>query len=142
MNVGKFILNVVVAFIAFGILYTVGPMMFADAFETAMTALKPEEESLVPVMGYHFVQTVAFVWLFGKAVGSADLKSGAMFGFMVGLYLLATDNIWYSMLKDFPQGTRLPLDVMHLLFGAIVGALMSFMWGKGMGFAAAEAAAD
>ncbi|MFC4348968.1 hypothetical protein ACFO5Q_14030 [Kordiimonas lipolytica] len=142
MNVGKFILNIVVAFIAFGILYTVGPMMFADAFEASMMALKPQEETVVPIMGYHLVQTIAFVWLFGKAVGSADLKAGAMFGFMVGLYLLATDNIWYTMLKDFPQETRLPLDIMHLVFGAIVGALMSFMWGKGMGFGAGEAAAD
>lgn len=140
MNVGKFILNIVVAFIAYGILYSAGEAIFADKFATGMAMMNPQDTILVPVLGYHLVQTVVVVWLFGKAVGSGDLKAGAMFGFMIGLYLLASDNNWFTMLKDFPQDARLPLDMLHLVNGAIVGALLSFMWGKGMGFGAADAA--
>ncbi|WP_286830327.1 MULTISPECIES: hypothetical protein [Kordiimonas] len=142
MNVGKFILNIVVAFIAYGILYTAGEAIFADQFAAGMAMMHPQEAIMVPVLGYHLVQTIVVVWLFGKAVGSGDLKAGAMFGFMIGLYLLATDNNWFTMLKDFPQDARLPIDILHLVNGTIVGALLAFMWGKGWGAGSSDAAAD
>lgn len=140
MNVGKFILNIVVAFIAYGVLYSAGDAMFADAFASAMAMMNPPEATMVPVLGYHLVQTVVVVWLFGKAVGSGDMKAGGMFGFMIGLYLVATDNNWFTIIKDFPQDARLPLDVMHLVIGVLVGILLAFMWGRGWGFGADEGA--
>lgn len=139
MNIGKFILNVVVAFIAYGILYQGGMSMMADTFASAMERMRPEEEIMVPTLAYHFVQTVVVVWLFGKAVGSGDLKDGAVFGFMVGLYLMATQATWFIALKDFPQDARMIAGIMDLVFGAVIGVLLAFMWGKGLGFAAEEA---
>jgi uncharacterized membrane protein SpoIIM required for sporulation len=140
MNVGKFILNIVVAFILYGVLYTVEPMfLMPDAFKAAEAAMKPMEEIAMATMAYHLVQTVVVVWLFTKAVGTGDIMAGVIFGLMIGLYLVATDSVWYTMLADFPQATRMPMMVMHLVNGAIVGAVLAFMAGKGWG---ARASAD
>jgi hypothetical protein len=140
MNVGKFILNIVVAFILYGVLYTVEPMfLMPEAFKAAEAAMKPMEEIAMATMAYHLVQTVVVVWLFTKAVGTGDVMAGVIFGLMIGLYLVATDSVWYTMLADFPQATRMPVMIMHLVNGAIVGAALAFMAGKGWG---ARASAD
>ena len=137
MNIGKFVLNVIVAFVAYGVLYgVVGPMIFADGYAAIMSAAKPPEEVFMSEMAYHMVQTIVFVWLFNKAVGSGDLKAGAMFGLMIGLYLMASDSIWFSTLKDYPSGGRMALSILNLVNSAIVGALLAFMQGKGWGSAA------
>ena len=135
MNMGKFVLNVVVAFFAYGALYQGGNMIFADAFDSymAMDIFVPEEESLMTMLAYHLVQTVVVVWLFNKVVGSGDLKAGAMFGLMIGFYLMATDSVWMTGLKDFPTDTRLAADILNIANGAIVGAMLAFMHGKGWG---------
>jgi hypothetical protein len=133
MNIGKFVLNIVLAFIVYGVLYTVGGMMFMGAMEPGMAAMNPPEEIMMPTMAYHLVQTIVVVWLFDKAVGSGDLKAGAMFGFMVGLYLMATDSVWFTSVKDFPQDARVVMSGMNIVIGAIVGVFLAFMQGKGMG---------
>lgn len=141
MNIGKFVLNVVVAFIAYGVLYTVGgDVIFRDAFATMAPAMHPQEETFVQTMGYHFVQTIVVVWMFGKAVGSGDMKAGVMFGVMFGLYLMATDAIWFANMLNLSGEARLPLTILHLVNGAIIGMLLAFMEGRGWG--ASSAAAD
>lgn len=133
MSIGKFVLNVVVAFVAYGVLYTVGTMIFADQYGAMMQATKPEETIALTTLAYHLVQTIVVVWLFDKAVGSGDMKAGALFGGMIGLYLLASDAIWYVSLIDFPQDARIVQGALHLVVGALVGVLLAFMTGKGWG---------
>lgn len=133
MNIGKFVLNVVLAYVVYFVLYMGGGMMFMGAFEPGMAAMNPPEETMVATSAYHLVQTIVVVWLFDKAVGSGDLKAGAMFGFMVGLYLMATDSVWFTSVKDFPQDGRVVLSIMNVVNAAIVGAFLAFMHGKGMG---------
>lgn len=134
MNVGKFILNIVVAFIVYGVLYSVEPMfLMPEAWTEAAAAMKPMEETAMATMAYHLVQTIVVVWLFTKAVGTGDMTAGIIFGLMIGLYLVATDSIWYTSLPDFPQTTRMPLMAMHLVNGAAVGAVLAFMAGRGWG---------
>ncbi|UTW54845.1 hypothetical protein [Kordiimonas sp. SCSIO 12610] len=133
MNLGKYIANVVIAFIAYGILYTVGvEILFAEEYAAMGTAMRPEEDIMVGTLAYHFAQTVVVVWLFAKAVNSNSIKDGAIFGFMIGLYLLASDNIWFTSLKDFPSDARIPMDIMHLVVGVMVGSLLAFLHGKGL----------
>jgi len=142
MNIGKFVLNIVLAFIVYGVLYTVGGMVFAEAMMPGMAAMNPPEDIMVPTMAYHLVQTIVVVWLFDKAVGSGDIKAGAMFGFMIGLYLMATDSVWFVSLKDFPQDARVVLGVMNVVIGVIVGAFLAFMHSKGMGSSGGAEAAE
>jgi len=142
MNIGKFILNVVVAFIVFGVLYTGGMALVPDKFEAANALMRPDEEIMMATMAYHLVQTIVIVWLFDKAVGSGDLKAGAMFGAMVGLYLMASNATWFIALKDFPQDSRMVLSGMNIVFGAIVGVLLAFMHGKGWGSSGGDEASE
>jgi len=142
MNIGKFVLNVVVAFIAYGILYQGGTMMIADQMESAKAMMNPDEEIMVATLAYHFVQTVVVVWLFDKAVGSGDMKAGAVFGAMIGLYLMATQAIWFEAVKGLPQDPRAVMAVMDIVFGAIVGVVLAFMYSKGWGASGGEEAAD
>jgi len=136
MSIGKFVLNVVVAYFAYGVLYTAGTMVFAGQFGAMAPALKPEDTILMSEMAYHLVQTIVVVWLFNKAVGSGDMKAGALFGAMIGLYLLASDAIWYVSLAEFPQDARMVQGALHLGIGALVGVVLAFMQGKGWGSAA------
>ena len=79
MNIGKLALNVVAAFVLYGVLYAlVMPVVFPETMESLMAASKPEAEVMVPELAYHLVQTIVVVWLFGKAVASGDLKDGAI----------------------------------------------------------------
>jgi hypothetical protein len=134
MNMGKFVLNVVVAFVVYGILYgAVGPMLFSAGSASMAEFLRPEAETGMGVFAYHLVQTIVFVWLFGKAVGSGDLKAGAMFGLMVGFYLMATDSVWFASIAGMPADARMPYAVLNLVNNAIVGTMLAFMHGKGWG---------
>ncbi len=140
MNMGKFVLNVVAVFILYGLLYgAVGEMVFGGAFDAmmAMDFFMPEEETSVSMLSYHLVQTVIFVWLFNKAVGSGDLKAGAMFGLMMGFYIMASDSVWMAGIKDFPSEARIALNILNIVIGVIVGSFLAFMQGKGWGSAAA-----
>lgn len=139
MNIGKFVLNVVIAFIAYGALYQGGTMMIPDQMAATQAAMNPQEETMMTILAYHLAQTVAVVWLFGKAVGSGDLKAGAIFGLVIGFYLMATQAIWFTAVKDLPQDPRMVLAIMDLVVGALVGTLLAFLHGKGLGFAAADA---
>jgi hypothetical protein len=142
MSIGKFVLNVVVAFVAYGVLYTVGTMVFAEQYASMMQATKPEQAIMLPTLAYHLVQTIVVVWLFDKAVGSGDMKAGALFGAMIGLYLLASDSVWFVSLLDFPQDARIVQGILHLVIGAMIGILLAFMTGKGWGSKPLEATAN
>jgi tetrahydromethanopterin S-methyltransferase subunit G len=133
MNLGKYLLNVVVVFIAFGVLYGGSMALMADTFSAAKALMRPDEEIMMSTMAYHLAQTLAIVWLFNKAVGSGDLKAGAMFGAVVGFYLMATNATWFIALQDFPQDSRLVLSIMNIVYGALVGMLLAFMQRKGWG---------
>ena len=142
MNIGKFVLNVVVAFVVYGILYAVvGPMIFAEGSASMAAFLRPEAETQVATLSYHAVQTVVVVWLFVKAVGSGDLKAGAMFGLMIGLYLMATDSVWFASVNGIPTDARAPYAVLNLVNNVLVGVLLAFMQGKGWGASEGEEAA-
>lgn len=143
MNIGKFVLNVVIAYFAYFVLYTIGAMyLFKDAYATMATMMYPQEQNMVQTMGYHLVQTIVVVWMFGKAVGSGDMKAGAMFGVMFGLYLMASDAIWFVNLLAFPSDARLPQTILHIVIGALIGMLLAFMESKGWGASSSPAEAS
>lgn len=134
MSIMRFVGTTVAAFVAYGILYNVGiTVLFPAYFEAMAEATVDPGENMLATLSYHLVQTIVVVWLFDKAVGSTDMKAGALFGFMIGLYLMATDSIWFTNLKDFPQDGRFILSVAHLVIGATVGLLLAKLHGVGRG---------
>lgn len=138
MSIGRFVGTVVAAYLAYSILY-VGTMLvlFADLFSANAAMMRPETDPLMPYTYLaHLVQTIAVVLLFNKAVNSDDVKAGAVFGLLMGLYLAATDATFYFGM----QMSTAPLMVsvvLHLVIGAIVGVLLAKLHGVGRGSDAA-----
>jgi hypothetical protein len=126
MNVGRFFLSVIVAFIIYAALYT-GLMMFAlgDIYAANASLMRPESDGLamLGLLG-HFAQTIVVVLLFNMAVNSTDVGRGVRFGLLMGGYLAATDVTLYAGLKM--SMTPLPYSiVIHLFVGAIIGIVLA-----------------
>lgn len=142
MSIARFAGTTLAAFVAYMALYGGSvQLLFAEQFASMAAATVEPGENALAVMSYHLVQTIVVVWLFDKAVGSDDMKAGAIFGLMIGLYIMASDSIWFTNLKDFPQDARVVLSGMHLVIGAIVGVLLAKLHSVGRGGEAADAAA-
>lgn len=132
MSIARFAGTTIAAFVAYMALYGGSvQLLFAEQFASMAAATVEPGENALAVMSYHLVQTIVVVWLFNKAVGSKDIKAGAVFGLMIGLYLMATDSIWFTNVKDFPQDARVVLSGLHLVVGAIVGVLLAKLYGLG-----------
>lgn len=139
MNVGKFILNIVVAYILFAVLYTVAEMyIIADQMEAMKALMKPEEETMVVYL-YYLVETIVFVWLFNKVVGSDNMKDAAVYGAMIGFYVSAAGAVMFATVNGMPEGMILPTFIMNVINSALVAMGLAFMWGKGWGSGASAA---
>ncbi|MBV1900646.1 MAG: hypothetical protein KUG56_03130 [Kordiimonadaceae bacterium] len=140
MSLLRFSATTVAAFIAYGVLYVIGVEIFADKYGSMMAFMVPEDQIAMASLAYHLVQTIIVVWLFDKAVGSSDLKDGAVFGAMIGLYLMASDSIWFISIKDLPQDARLVQGLMSVVIGALVGVLLAKLYSIGRGEDSADEA--
>jgi len=140
MNVGKFILNVVIAFVLYFVFY-MGLMVgvLGDVFAVNAEFMRAENDPLMPfTMLAHLLQTIVVVAFFNFAVGSGDMGRGVRFGLLMGAYLAATDmTVYYSLKLDTTP--FLYSVVIHLGVGVLIGAFLAFMWGKGWGSGPASA---
>lgn len=129
MSLGRFALCVVVAYIVYAVLYSAIMMgVFAETFMANANMMRPPSDGLAPYMYLaHLVQTVAVVWLFDKAVGSNDVKAGAIFGLWVGTYLAATDSVNYAGLNMSTDPWLLAV-ITHLFVGAVVGLVLAKLY--------------
>jgi len=134
MSIVRFVGTVVAAYLAYSILYVVTMMvLFADVFTANAALMRPETDPLMPYMYLgHLVQTIVVVLLFNKAVGSDDIKAGATFGMLMGLYLAATDATMYFGLQMSIEPLTMSV-ILHLAIGAIVGVLLAKLYGMGRG---------
>lgn len=138
MSVRKFILNVVVAYIAYAVLYVVLTMfVFGDLFMANAELMRaPDDPMAMYAYGGHLLQTVMVVALFNMAVGSNDVAKGAKFGLLVGGYLAATDMTFYFGMKMSTAPLAVSV-IIHLVVGAIIGVLLAKLYGIGSKEAAA-----
>lgn len=140
MNVGKFILNVVIAFVLYFVFY-MGLMVgvLGDVFAVNAEFMRAEDDPLMPfTMLAHLLQTIVVIAFFNFAVGSGDIGRGVRFGLLMGAYLAATDmTVYYSLKLDTTP--FLYSVAIHLGVGVIIGAFLAFMWGKGWGSGPVEA---
>ncbi len=139
MSIMRLVGTIVAAYIAYSVLY-IGTMMgvFAELYTANLDMMRPQDDPLV-MYAYagHLVQTIVVVLLFNKAVGSDDMKAGATFGALMGLYLAATDMTFYFGMKmsTTPLMTSI---ILHILIGAIIGVLLAKLHGIGRGAEATE----
>ncbi len=140
MSVMRFVGTVLAAYVAYSVLY-VGTMIgiFAELYTANMDLMRPQDDPMA-MYAYigHFVQTIAVVLLFNKAVGSDDMKAGATFGALMGLYLAATDMTFYFSMK-MSTAPLMTSVVLHIAIGAVIGVLLAKLYGIGRGTENAEA---
>lgn len=132
MSIGKYILSVLIAYIAYAALYIVSmTVVFADLFMTNADLMRPQDDptAMYAYIG-HLLQTCVVVALFNMAVGSSDMKKGAMFGVLMGGYLAATDITFYFGMKMSTAPLAMSI-VIHLVVGAIIGVLLAKLYGMG-----------
>jgi|GEM_PF-1276272 len=135
MSIRKFILNVAIALLVFGGLFLLTTtVIFASDFEKMLAAFAPPETTIVATLSYQILMMACIVWLFGKSVGSGDLKDGAIFGVVIGFFIMAADAYWFDNLIGFPTDGRAILGSIHLSVGAILGMALAFVHGKGWGW--------
>lgn len=134
MSILRFVGTVAAAYVAYSILY-IGTMMvmFADLYSANAELMRAQDDPLVmyTYVG-HLVQTIVVVLLFDKAVGSDDVKAGAIFGGLMGLYLAATDATFYFGLK-MSTAPLMTSIILHVLIGVIIGVLLAKTHGVGRG---------
>ena len=140
MSLVRFIALTLAAFIAYAVLYIIGVEIFADQYSSIMEHMVPEDQIAMASLSYHLVQTIIFVWLFDKAVGSSNLKDGAVFGAMIGLYLMASDSLWFISIKGFPQDAQMVQALMNVVIGALVGVFLANLYGVRRGEVSADEA--
>lgn len=143
MSIGKFILNVVIALIVFGGLFLLATtVIFANDFEKMLAAFAPPETTIVATLSYQILMMACIVWLFGKSVGSGKVKDGAIFGVVIGFFIMAADAYWFDNLVGFPNDGRALLGGIHLSVGAVLGMVLALVHGKGWGWTDSGNAAD
>lgn len=132
MSIGKFILSVVVAYIAYAILYVVLTMfVFGDLFMTNAELMRaPDDPMAMYAYAGHLLQTVMVVALFNMAVSSSDVAKGAKFGLLIGGYLAATDMTFYFGMKMSTAPLAVSIAI-HLVVGALIGVLLAKLYGMG-----------
>ncbi|MCJ9428477.1 hypothetical protein [Kordiimonas marina] len=142
MNVGKFILNVVVAYVLFAVLYTAVEMwVLADQVAAMKPLMKDPAETTISY-AYYLVQTIVFVWLFGKVAGGRTLMDGVTFGIMLALYASASSATMMVALKGFPEGQILPWTIANIVVFAVIAAVLSLLDAKGWGVMATASDGD
>jgi len=142
MNVGKFILNVVVTYVLFAVLYTALEMtVLKDQMAAMQPLMRPQEETTI-IFFYYLVETVVFVWLFGKVAGGRPMQDGILYGVMLSLYMSAASATMIVSLKDMPEGLILPSSIANLVVFTIIAAVLSLLDAKGWGVMAAAAEDD
>lgn len=137
MSIGKYIMHVLVAFFAYFALYTLFTVViFGDVYAANADLMRSEDDPLaLYIMIGHLLQTCMVVVLFNMAVGSNDMKRGAIFGAVLGAYLAGTDMTYYFGLKMATDPVVIG-TIVHLVVGAIIGVLLAFL--NGFGNKAAE----
>ena len=132
MSVGKFIVSVIVAYIAYAALYILLTMVvFGDLFMANADLMRsPDDPMAMYAYAGHLLQTIMVVALFNMAVGSSDAVKGAKFGLLIGGYLAATDMSFYFGLKMSTAPLAVSIAI-HLAVGALIGALLAKLYGMG-----------
>jgi hypothetical protein len=125
MSIGRFGLSVVVVFVVFGAGHSIWPLFFPDITASVEAAMLPmEQQDFGLMMSARFAQTLVIVWIWSKWIASNDLKTGAMYGAAVGVFLAGSDVAYYSM-TALPNSVIPVLAVMEIIVAAVACAALA-----------------
>jgi len=127
MSMARFLINFVVTFLLFGLLYYIVDISMPDLNIMMSEVGRPMDapEQMWVMIG-HVIQTIAYVWLFMKIVTQQCWKAGAMFGFMAGLLMIGVDMVYYGMMS-IPADVSIVMIPVGVIISMIVGAILGLM---------------
>lgn len=115
----RYILTVVAAFVAYGVIYSVGLMVMPGGEAMAELARAEDDPAMVWTMTGHFVETLVLVFIFHMFVKTKDLKTGGIYGLAFGLYFAATTWSMTGSVAALPADNLMTYLPLHLLAGLI-----------------------
>ncbi len=130
MSIGRILILGIAAYITYAILYTVAAMVLYPseiaAFVEQLSVLGQGNPVLTPIG--HLLQTIAIVVLFYMFVANDDLKTGARFGSLAGLYLAGT-NMVIAVGTVMPTGLLAKMMITDIVIGTLVGIVLAKIYG-------------
>lgn len=128
MNIGRFILSVIAAYIAFAVLFTVAMTFVFPGMMVAFADLMRAPDDPMMMWAYlgHLVQTIVLVWFFEKGFGTKDLMKGAIFGGTFGVYVAATGFVMYMSFK-WPTEYMATQMIVDVVIFALVGVVLALV---------------
>ncbi|GHF17120.1 hypothetical protein GCM10017044_09360 [Kordiimonas sediminis] len=131
MSIGRFIGAVVLSYVLFAILYMIGGMfVYADAMATNAALMRSMDDPFIAFSHIgHLFQTMVLVWIFFSGFDTADVKKGAFFGLMVGVFMAGSNMVWMAGL-NLNTAPLVPMIINDLVAFSAVGAVLAKVFGK------------
>ncbi|MDA9769925.1 hypothetical protein N9D02_02705 [Emcibacteraceae bacterium] len=101
MNIKRFWLSIIPAYIAMSVVGALGTMLLIEPLESFMALGRPEAE-LAQMMPYtimaYLVMTVLYAYVYVEMRKDGSIKEGAKIGAVIGMIISCLTWVYYSML--------------------------------------------
>ncbi len=125
MSIGRFIFSVVAVFAVFVVGHNIWPLIFTDVAASMEAAMLPmEEQDFGLFMAGHLAQTIVIVWIFSKWIATNDIKTGAMYGAGIGVFIAGSDAAYFSIMA-LPNSAVPVLAAMEVVIAAAACAVLA-----------------
>lgn len=130
MNVKRYLLAVVGAYVAMGVCASLLVMAFGEQMESMSALGRPMEEMMrllwVQMLGY-LVITCVLVYLYTRYRQDGGVKEGATFGALIGLAMCGM-SMWSYSVYPWELGTLYADMFINVVNYAIGGAVASLLY--------------
>jgi hypothetical protein len=130
MNIKKYCLAVVAAYIVMAICGIVGSILAAEQLASFAKIGRSDAElmEMMPLsMGAYFVITAIFCYIYVKGREAGDIKEGAKFGIMFGILMSGMAWVYYSALP-YEMPALIADNVINIVTYAIGGIVVSLTY--------------
>lgn len=130
MNIKRFWLAVLAAYVAMTISGIVGSVIFVDQLESYAALGRNEDElmGMLPLMfGAYIIMTIIFCYIYVKIRKSGDIMEGAKLGALMGIFVSSLTWVLYSMLP-FEMPALIADNVINLSTNIIGGITLALVY--------------
>ncbi len=120
----RYVLTVVAAFVAYGLIYT-GAFAVMDVGDLMAEYGRSDDDPLAAyAMIGHLLETLVLVFIYFRWVRSNAVGTGALYGTLIGLYYAATQLSTMGGFKGFTPDLVFGFLPLHVIAGLIAGGLV------------------
>ena len=130
MNIKRFWLAVIAAYVTMTITGIVGSMIFMDQLASYAALGRKEEElmGMMPLMfGAYIIMTIIFCYIYVNIRKSSDIMEGARVGALVGIFVSCLTWVLYSMLP-FEMPALIADNVINISTNTVGGITFALVY--------------